>query len=124
MNEITVNAYVLYAFMGFMGLLQVVILGALIRQSSQIGRLQGEVNGLRDAMAALTARVERLEERVGRLEDRVGRLEQQGAENRGLLRALHERIDLVMRHRHDGAGNVLLTPTAPDPTPVPDPAGD
>ena len=32
------------------------------------------------------------------------------AEIRGLLISLHERVDLLMRHRHDDSGRVVITP--------------
>lgn len=107
-------SYAFFAFMGFMGLLQIAILGMLFRMHQTMGRIQGDINGLREAIAALTVRVERLEEQVAHLREQVG-------EVRGSLRALHERVDLVMRHRHDvQTGGVILTPTEP----VPDPAAD
>ena len=54
MGDITESAYILYAFMGFMGLLQLAILGALFRLLLVVGRIQGDINGLRgDAIAAL-----------------------------------------------------------------------
>ncbi len=108
------NPAYIYAFMAFMGLLQVSILGVLFRILYMMGRIQGEINGLREAIAALAVR-------VGRLEEQVGHLREQVAENRGLLRALHERVDLVMRHRHDDrTGSVVLTPTEPAPDPSAD----
>ena len=114
MGDFNVNATILYAFMGFQSLLLLALLGAVWRLMNQVGRIQGEINGLRDAIAALTVRVERLEEQVAHLREQVG-------EVRGSLRALHERVDLVMRHRHDEqTGGVILTPAEP----VPDPAAD
>ena len=52
---------------------------------------------------SLTARIERLEEQMANLREQV-------AEIRGLLLSLHERMDLLMRHRHDDAGRVVITP--------------
>ena len=121
MSDVTANAYILYAFMAFQSLLLLALLGAVLRLMFLVGRIQGDINGLRgeinrlwEAIAALTVRVERLEEQVAHLREQVG-------EVRGSLRALHERIDLVMRHRHDGqTGGVILTPTEPVPDPVAD----
>ena len=124
MNDPTFS-YVFFAFMGFMGLLQIAILGMLVRMNYTMGRMQGDINGLRDAIAALTVRVERLEDQVIDLRNQIADLREQMGEIRGSLRAVHDRIDLVMRHRHDGqTGGVILTPTAPSPEPVADPAGD
>lgn len=151
MSDITVNAYILYAFMAFQSLLLLALLGAVLRMLFLMGRMQGEINGLReslqeqingtreslqeqingtreslqgqinglrDAVVALTARVERLEEQLANLREEV-------AEIRGSLRALHERVGLIMRHRHDEqTGAVILTPTEPSTEPVPDPAAN
>ncbi len=57
-----------------------------------------------ERMDALTARVERLE-------DGLSALAREVSEIKGLLLALHQRMDLVMRHRHEPeAGQVILTP--------------
>ena len=88
--------YILYGFLAFIGLLQVTIVVALIRQSHSMGRMEGQLN-------SLTARVERLEEQMGTVREQLG-------EVRGLVLAMHERMDLLMRHRHDDAGRVVITP--------------
>ena len=114
MDDVTANTYILYAFMGFQSLLLLALLGAVLRLMSQVGRIQGEINGLR-------GEINRLWEEIRDLREQVASLREQVAENRGLLRSLHERVDLVMRHRHDGpTGGVILTPAEP----VPDPAAD
>ena len=57
-----------------------------------------------ERMDALTARVERLE-------DGLSALAREVSEIKGLLLALHQRVDLVMRHRHEQeTGQVILTP--------------
>ena len=57
-----------------------------------------------DRMDALTTRVERLE-------DGLSALAREVSEIKGLLLALHQRMDLVMRHRHEPeTGQVILTP--------------
>ena len=125
MSDVTANAYILYAFMAFQSLLLLALLGAVLRLMLLVGRIQGDINGLREAIAALTVRVERLEDQVIDLRTQIADLREQLGEVRGSLRALHERVDLVMRHRHDGqTGGVILTPTAPSPEPVAEPAGD
>ena len=120
--------YILYAFMGFQSLLLLALLGATLRLMSQVGRIQGEIiglrgenNSLRGEINGLRGEINRLWEEVRDLREQMAHLREQVAENRGLLRSLHERMDLVMRHRHDGqTGRVVLTPTEP----VPDPAAD
>ena len=88
--------YILYGFLAFIGLLQVTIIVALIRQSHSLGRIEGQLN-------SLTARVERLEEQMGTVREQLG-------EVRGLVLAMHERMDLLMRHHHDNAGRVVIIP--------------
>lgn len=89
---ITAELYILYGFLAFISLLLVAILGALYRQSRDIGELKSIIP------------------RVGRLEEQMGTVREQLAEVRGLLVAMHERMDLLMRHRHDDAGRVVITP--------------
>ncbi len=120
MNDITVNAYILYGLIGFLGLLQIVTLGAVLRLGFVVGRQQGEISGIHvridDLRDSLISRIDGLAARIDRVEEQVANLREQVAENRGLLLALHERVGLIMRHRHDDiAGAVILTPTVPDP---------
>ena len=127
MNDITVNAYILYGLIGFLGLLQIATLGAVLRLGFVVGRQQGEISGihvriddLRDSLISridgLASRIDGLAARIDRVEEQVANLREQVAENRGLLLALHERVGLIMRHRHDDiTGAVILTPTVPDP---------
>ncbi len=89
---ITAELYILYGFLAFISLLLVAILGALYRQSRDIGELK-----------SMIPRLERLEEQMANLREQV-------AEIRGLLVSLHERVDLLMRHRHDDSGRVVITP--------------
>ena len=118
MGDFNVNATILFAIMGFQGLLVVTMLVAVMRLSSTVGRLEGTISGIREEMRNLREDMRNLQET---LTSRIERVEERVAENRGLLRALHERVDLVMRHRHDEqTGAVILTPTEP----VPDPAAD
>ena len=115
METIALSDYILSGFLGFICLLMVAMIVALIRESGAIGELKGEVRGINlridemskghsERMDALTARVERLEDGLSALAREVGEI-------KGLLLALHQRVDLVMRHRHhqDG-GQVMLTP--------------
>lgn len=120
MNDITVNAYILYGLIGFLGLLQIATLGAVLRLGFVVGRQQGEISGIHvridDLRDSLISRIDGLAARIDRVEEQVANLREQVAENRGLLLALHERVGLIMRHRHDDiTGAVILTPTVPDP---------
>ena len=89
---ITAELYILYGFLAFISLLLVAILGALYRQSRDIGELKSIIP------------------RVGRLEEQMGTVREQLAEVRGLVVAMHERMDLLMRHHHDDAGRVIIVP--------------
>ena len=93
---ITAELYILYGFLAFMSLMLVTLVGFHIRQAFTMGRIVGELR-------TLTARVERLE-------DQMGTVREQLAEVRGLLVAMHERMDLLMRHHHDDAGRVIIVP--------------
>ena len=67
-------------------------------------RLEALGKSQSERMDALTARVERLE-------DGLLALAREVSEIKGLLLALHQRVDLVMRHRHEPeTGQVILTP--------------
>ena len=88
--------YILYGFLAFISLLLVTLVGFQIRQSFTMGRIVGELR-------TLTARVERLEEQMGNVREQL-------AEVRGLVVSMHERMDLLARHRHDDAGRVVITP--------------
>lgn len=100
---ITAELYILYGFLAFICLLLIAILGMLYRQGRAIGRLEGQFEGLNGRMNGIEARIDRLEEQMANLREQV-------AEIRGLLVSLHERMDLLMRHRHDDAGRVVITP--------------
>ena len=67
-------------------------------------RIEALSKSVSERMDALTARVERLE-------DGFSALAREVSEVKGLLLALHQRMDLVMRHRHEPeTGQVILTP--------------
>ena len=96
---VTADLYILYGFQAFICLLLVTVIVILVRQSAAIGRLEG-----------LIPRVEKLEQDIGSLRDQLGDLREQVAELKGILLGVNDRIDLLMRHRHDGAGRVVIVP--------------
>ena len=100
---ITAEDYILYGFLAFIALLLVTILGVLYRQSRDIGELKGQFNGL-------STRMDRFEARMDRFEQQLAAQGEQVAEIRGMMLALHERMNLLIRHRHDDAGRVVITP--------------
>ncbi len=91
--------YILYGFLAFISLLLVTLIGIPLRQSRDIGELK-----------SMIPRIGRLEDRIGRLEEQMGTVREQLAEVRGLVVAMHDRMDFLMRHHHDDAGRVVITP--------------
>lgn len=91
--------YYLLGLLSFIALLLIAILGILYRQNRAIGRLEGQI-----------ARIERLEQEMVNFREQLADFREQLAEVRGLMRALHDRMDLLTRHRHDDAGRVVITP--------------
>ncbi len=126
------DPYILYSLLGLIVLVGLALLGTVFRLLQAVGKIEGRLTGLESAVANLrqdytdlrqdnASLRQEMRQEFGRVWDQLGHLREQVAENRGLLLALHERIDLVMRHRHDDrSGAVVLTPTEP----VPDPAAD
>lgn len=111
METITLADYVQYGFLAFICLLLISMFVALIRLTKENGEIKGELRGINKRLDDLTARVGRLEDRVGRLDETVAALGREISETKGLVLALHERVHLVMRHRHDpDNGQVILTP--------------
>lgn len=106
--------YYLLGLLSFIALLLIAILGILYRQSRAIGRLEGQINGFNQQMREMTVGIDDVKSsltvRIERLEEQMANLREQVAEVRGLLVSLHERVDLLMRHRHDDAGRVVITP--------------
>ena len=126
METITLADYIQYGFMAFIGLLLVALLVAVLRQARDVGELKGEVRAVNiriddvntnlsaridDLNTNLSARIDGVAVRVDGLEATVAARGREISEVKGLLVALHERVDLVMRHRHDpDNGQVVLTP--------------
>ena len=101
---------ILYGFLAFICLLLATLVGFQIRQAFVLGRIQGQLNGL-------TARIERLEQemvnfrkQLANFREQLANFREQLAEVRGMMRGLHDRMDLLTRHRHDDAGRVVITP--------------
>ena len=107
---VTFELYILYGFLAFIGLLQVTVVVALLRLASAVGRLEGLINGLNDRINGLESRIERLEEQMANFREQLADFREQLAEVRGMMRGLHDRMDMLTRHRHDEAGRVVITP--------------
>ena len=135
-----VDPYIIYGFWAFISLVLVAMLAMLFRNTRDIGELRGEFRGIHTRLdetnrrfdetnqridetnrrieevnTNLTNRINNLERRIENLEQSVTALRERVAretgEIRGMLQALHERLNLMMRHRHnDASGEVILTP--------------
>ena len=120
MEMITTEDYILYGFLAFIALLLVSIVVGMFRQFRDTGEIKGRLSGLERQLAEQSGRITEQSGRIDSLSGRLERLEQTVAslagevgELKGLLLALHQRVDLVMRHRHNAdTGQVILTPEA------------
>ena len=139
--EVTVNPYILYSMLGVIILMMITMMGVLFRLLYVVGNLAGRMSTLEKSLAdfrqEVAAHVIRLDSRIdrveaamtdlrGRMENRIDRVEASMAalreqtsaalgELRGMVMALNQKIDLLMRHRHDAVSDdVLLAPTAPE----------
>ena len=129
-SEVTVNPYILYSMLGVIILTMITVLGVLFRVLYVLGNLGGRVTALEKSVADfrqdMAAHVIRLDNRIDQLGARIDRVqaalavfrEQTGGalgELRGMVMALNQKIDLLMRHRHDAVSrDVLLAPAAPE----------
>ena len=80
--------------------------------SGRIDEVRNDLSGRIDEVKSdVSERIEGLSGRVERLEQNSVSLAGEVGEVKGLLLALHQRMDLLMRHRHDaGTNQVILTP--------------
>ena len=69
--------------------------------------LNARIDGVEQSLGG---RLDRVESRIDLVENRLFLLAQDVSEIKGSVQALHERVDLVMRHRHQPTGEVMLTP--------------
>ena len=88
--------YILYAFLGFISLLLVAVVTAVVRLSFVIGKMHGQLDGINKLLVVLESQVGELTARVSALERRVIRLT--------------DRIGSLMRHHHDDDGRVVIVP--------------
>ena len=118
-SEVTVNPYILYSMIGVNILVMITMMGVLFRVLYVVGNLAGRVTALEKSLADfrqdMAAHVIRLDTRIDQLGIRIDRIGAALGELRGMVMALNQKIDLLMRHRHDAVSrDVLLAPTAPE----------
>ena len=117
--EVTVNPYILYSMIGVNILVMIMMMGVLFRLLYVVGNLAGRVTALEKSLADfrqdMAAHVIRLDTRIDQLGIRIDRIGAALGELRGMVMALNQKIDLLMRHRHDAVSDdVLLAPAAPE----------
>ena len=117
--EVTVNPYILYSMLGVIILMMIMMMGVLFRLLYVVGNLTGRVTALEKSLADfrqdIAAHVIRLDTRIDQLGIRIDRIGGALGELRGMVMALNQKIDLLMRHRHDAVSrDVLLAPAAPE----------
>ena len=136
-SEVTVNPYILYSMIGVNILVMITMMGVLFRLLYVIGNLAGRMSALEKSLAdfrqevaahiiridnridqlsaAVTALRDHLDTRIDQMGGRIDRTSGTLGELRGMVMALNQKIDLLMRHRHDAVSDdVLLAPTAPE----------
>ena len=92
METITLADYILYAFLAFMCLLLVAIVVALWRQARDSGEIKGRLTALERQVGAYLSRLNTGAKYVD--------ANRRSWRSQGFVQALHQRVDLVMRHRH------------------------
>ena len=108
-NVVSVHPYFIYAGVSFLFLVMLAMLAALFRLLLVVGRMEGRLIGLENAVADLREQIASLREQVAILNEQVATLREQVA-------ILNERVDLLLRHRHDrDTGSVVLTPGEREP---------
>ena len=78
-SEVTVNAYILYAFMGVIVLLLIAMLGAVFRMLYVMGGLKADIAALWRAIGEMRQDIADLREQVTRLREDLSRLQEQVA---------------------------------------------
>ena len=100
---ISTEFYILYGFLAFMSVILAALTVAVIRLSFVVGRQNGQLTGLNERVGRLEVKVDENTKAIGDLNERV-------AEIRTLIFGINDRINLLMRHRHDNLGRVYLVP--------------
>ena len=119
--ETSTEFYILYGFLAFMSLMLSIAVGYLIRLFfvvgnqngqltslvAQVGRLEGKVDenskAIADVRLEIAASSENTQRQIATLSERV-------TEVRTIIFGINERINLLMRHRHDSVGQMYIVP--------------
>ena len=100
---ISTEFYILYGFLAFMSVMLAALTVAVIRLSFVVGRQNGQLTSLNERVGRIEVKVDENTKAIGDLNERV-------AEIRTLIFGINDRINLLMRHRHDNLGRVYLVP--------------
>ena len=100
---ISTEFYILYGFLAFMSVILAALTVAVIRLSFVVGRQNGQLTSLNERVGRIEVKVDENTKAISDLNERV-------AEIRTLIFGINDRINLLMRHRHDGVGRVYLVP--------------
>ena len=101
---------IIYGFLAFICLLLVTLVGFQIRQAFILGSIQGQLNGLISRVERLEQEMVNFREQLANFREQLANFREQLAEVRGMMSGLHDRMDLLTRHRHNEAGQVVITP--------------
>ena len=119
--DISTEFYILYGFLAFMSVIVSIAVGYLIRLFfvvgnqngqltslvAQVGRLEGKVDenskAIADVRLEIAASSENTQRQIATLSERV-------TEVRTIIFGINERINFLMRHRHDSMGQMYVVP--------------
>ena len=111
---ISTEFYILYGFLAFMSVMLAALTVAVIRLSFAVGRLDGQLTGLTERVGRLEVKVDALEVKVDALAEstqrQIGDIDARVTEIRTLIFGINDRINSLMRHRHDGVGREYIIP--------------
>ena len=93
MDEVTLNAYVIYAFLGAVVLLLITLIGAVLRFTYVVGKIQGQITGLEGQITGLQGQINGLQGQIGSLREEMNRLWGAISELRQELTARFERVE-------------------------------
>ena len=130
--ETSTEFYILYGFLAFMSLMLSIAVGYLIRLFFVVGKQNGQLNSLvvqfnrlevkveentkaiADGRLELAATSENLQRQIAASSENTQRqiatLSERVTEVRTIIFGINERINLLMRHRHDSVGQMYIVP--------------
>ena len=77
MDEVTLNAYVIYAFLGAVVLLLITLIGAVLRFTYVVGKIQGQITGLEGQITGLQGQITGLQGQINGLQGQIDALREE-----------------------------------------------